>query len=135
MQNDRPRGELQLDRYRAEQHLHDEQPEGDITGPARNGPLPTPHSPAPPPPDTGSKRRPERRHDGGDEPVAPLDQRGNVSERWDQPAVAYRPLVAAAQPRAGNADNAAEDDQEVRRGGGRPGKTAESTIHGPKNVI
>ena len=48
----------------------------------------------------------------------------------DQAAVAHRPFVAAAESGAGNADDAAEDDQQIGGEGGGPGEACEWACHG-----
>src|SRR5712691_2711268 len=53
-----------------------------------------------------------------------LDHRREV-ERWEQFAVAKRPVLAAAQPRSGDPDNGAEDDEQVGEGRRGPSESRE----------
>src|SRR5947208_943507 len=65
----------------------------------------------------------------GGEPVPVFDQRRQVEER-EQPAVAQRPVLAAPETRTGNADDGAEDDEQVGAGGSEPGEPREASRHG-----
>ena len=62
--------------------------------------------------------------------MAPLDERAHVVERREQVAVAEGPVLAAAQSRAGDADDGAEDDEEICAERGEPGEPRERTSHG-----
>src|SRR2546422_10613711 len=58
-----------------------------------------------------------------------LDQRRQI-ERRKQLAVAQRPVLAAAHPRAGDPDDGAENDEQVREASGGPGEPRVGTSHG-----
>ena len=132
MQDDGPRRQLELDRHRAEQDLHDEQAEREVGRPARNVPLPAPCSSSEPP---GIRRegRHQDAHERGSQAMSVFDQRGQI-ERREQPAVAQRPVIPASHPGAGDPNDGAEDDEEISAGGGAPGEPREGAGHGAGNM-
>src|SRR4029077_4107545 len=71
-------------------------------------------------------------HCGRRQPVPVLDDRGDV-ERWEELAVTERPMLAAAQARAGDPDDGAEDDEQIGERGRGPREPGESR-HGGRNV-
>src|SRR6266487_2927632 len=66
--------------------------------------------------------------------TVPVLDDGREVERREQLAVAERPMLAAAQPRSGDPDDGAEDDEQVGEGRRGPGEARETSRHGCGNV-
>src|SRR5436190_13683344 len=106
-----------LYRNGTEQHLNEEQSHGGIRcspGSRLQTSSSFPSHQRQPNDEHGDHRR--------DQPVTPLDDGGYVTEGRKEVAVAERPVVAASHPRSGDPHDRAEDDEEVRAGGGAPGE-------------
>src|SRR5512134_2825740 len=66
--------------------------------------------------------------------MPPLDHRRDVVEGGKDVSVAQGPVVAASHPRPRDPHDGAEDDEEIRGGGGRPGDDGVASRHGNGNV-
>src|SRR2546422_10568949 len=124
MENYGPRRQAELYRHRAEQDLHDEQPQRDVGGSVGREPLPGPCSLSQPP-RVRRERRHQPTHGRRRQPVPILDHRREVEWR-EQLAISEGAGVAAGPSRSGGSGGGAEGGGgggEGRRGpgGGRGG--------------
>ncbi len=70
----------------------------------------------------------ENAEQGGHQTVGVLDHGPDVVERRDEPAVAQRPVIATALPRARDTDYSALDDEGVFQGSGYDCKSVDQVV-------
>ena len=119
VQDHRGRRQLEPHGHRTEEHLHDQQQDGEEREDAQRAPDGGPSRP----PGHGGQGDDEQAHGQSGQPVPVLDERVEVHRR-DELAVAERPIVAAAHAAAGDADDPSEDDEGVGGHGGYRGQRA-----------
>src|SRR6266404_2791775 len=111
--------------HRAEQDLDDEQYTGGVRG-APGSRLQTPG----PSPRQRSEGQYQHRNQRGHQPVTPLDDGGYLVQGWKQMAVAQWPVVSAPHPRATDAHDGSQHDEQVGADSRYPGECDEAFGHG-----
>src|SRR5207244_12632651 len=69
-------------------------------------------------------------NDRRDQPVTPLDDGGYLVQGWKQMAVAQWPVVSAPHPRATDAHDGSQHDEQVGADSRDPGERDEAVGHG-----